>query len=240
MILSLELKKLRRSGYLPIFLGGSILASAVPLVNMTVRSESFTSLPGDSFPILMDANWGMMAQLTILLVVCGCCLMYHTEYADKGDLKMNTLPIRQFSLFCGKFGVTLLAVVLSLLLQSASLAFSSIHWFADRSAGLKELVHSMGYELILLLPTLTLMLFAASLCQSMWISLGAGVILTFLGSMIHEGRLMLSLLPFAAPYRMLHAVSPEDVNTCLIICGAQTLLFAAMEMIYLDTRRKFA
>lgn len=240
MIFSLELKKIRRTGYLPLFLAGGILSSAVPLVNMAVRPETFTGLPGGSFPILMDANWGMMAQLTILLIVCGCCLIYHTEYADRGDLKMNTLPVRQPSLFCGKFGIMLLAVVLTLLFQSASLAFSSVYWFSDRSVNIKELVQGMGYELILLLPTLTLMLFAASLCQSMWISLGTGVILTLLGSMIHENRLILAMLPFAAPYQMLHAVSPEDAKTCLIICGAETVLFGAMEMIYLRTRRRFA
>lgn len=240
MIFSLELKKLHRTGFLPVFLVGGIFASAVPLINMTVRPESFTGLPGGSFPILMDANWGMMAQLSILLIVCGCCLIYHTEYADKGDLKMNTLPIRQSALFCGKFGIMLLAVTLALLLQSASLAFSGAHWFPGRSVGLAELIEGMGYELVLLLPTLALMLFTASLCQSIWINLGIGIILTFLGSMIHGERLMLTLLPFAAPYRMLHSVSPEDVRTCLIICGIQTLLFGAMELIYLYTRRKFA
>lgn len=240
MILLLELKKTRRTGYLPVFLGGGLLASAVPLINMAVRPESFTGLPGDSLSILMDANWGMMAQLTVLLIVCGCCLMYNTEYADKGDLKMNTLPIRQTSLFFGKFGVTLLFTILALSLQSAALVFSSIHWFPGRSVSLGELLQSMGYELIMLLPTLTLMLFASSLCSSMWISLGTGVILTFLGSMIHGEHLMLTLLPFAAPYRMLHAVSPDDIRTCLMICTAQTLLFGVMEIIYLRTRRIFS
>lgn len=240
MIFSLELKKLRRTGYLPIFLVGGILTAAIPLINMTVRPQSFTGLPGDSFSILMDANWGLMAQLTILVIVCGCCLMYHTEYADKGDLKMNTLPIRQTALFFGKFGIALSASVLVLALESISLAFSSIHWFPDRSVSLTELMQGMSYELMMLLPTLTLMLFAASLCQSMWISLGIGVILTFLGSMIHSSRLILALLPFTAPYRMLHEGSPENIRVCLTVCIAQTLLFGIMEIIYLRARRIFA
>ncbi len=239
MIFALELKKLRRTGFAPIFLGGGMLASAVPLINMAVRTETFTGLSGDPFSILMDENWGLMAQLTILLVVCGCCLIYHTEYADRGALKMNTLPVRQTSLFCGKFGVTLLFALLALALQTASLAFSGIHWFSDRSLNLRGLLQSMGFEIIMLLPTLTLMLFAASLFQSMWLSLGAGVILTFLGSMIQESHLILSLIPFAAPYRMLHAVSPEDIRTCILICIVQTMVFGMMEIIYLRIRRIF-
>ncbi len=239
MILSLEQKKLRRTGYLPIFLAGGALAALMPLVNTAVRPETFTGLSGNSFPILMDANWGMMAQLTILLIVCGCCLIYHTEYADKGDLKMNTLPIRQFSLYCGKLGVTLLAVILALLIQSAALAFASFRWFPNRCVSLKELVQGMGYELVLLFPTLMLMLFAASLCQNMWISLGIGIILTFAGSMIHGEHSLMTLLPFAAPYQMLHTIPPEKAAFCLTSCAAQALVFGAMETIYLRVRRNF-
>ena len=31
----------------------------------------------------MDANWQMMAMLNILVCICGACMMFHTEYADK-------------------------------------------------------------------------------------------------------------------------------------------------------------
>ena len=239
MIFALELKKLRQTGFIPIFLGGGLTAAAVPLINTAVRTETFTGLPEEPFPILMDANWGLMAQLTMLLVVCGCCLIYHTEYADRGALKMDTLPVCQTSLFFGKFSVTLLLTLLALSLQTASLIFSGIHWFPDKSLNLREMIQGMGFEIIMLLPTLTLMLFTASLFQSMWLSLGTGVILTFLGSMIQEDHLILSLIPFAAPYRMLHAVSPADISSCILACIIQTFLFGIMEIIYLHTRRIF-
>lgn len=239
MIFALELKKLRRTGFASVFLCGGLLASAVPLIQTAVRTETFTRLPGNPFPILMDANWGMMAQLTILLIVCGCCLVWHTEYADRGVCKMDTLPIRQTSLFFGKLVITLMFTLLALCLQTASLAFSCAHWFPDRGMHLQELIQGMGFELMMLLPTLAFMLFAASLFQSMWLSLGAGVILTFLGSMIHEERFVLSLIPFAAPYRMLHSVSPEDIRTCILACVIQTAFFTITEIIYLRTRRIF-
>lgn len=62
MTLALEAKKLKRTGYFPAFLAGGLLASAFPLVNMLVRAETFTALPGEPFSILMDANWQMMAM----------------------------------------------------------------------------------------------------------------------------------------------------------------------------------
>ncbi len=237
MIFALELKKLRRTGFAPMFLTGGLLAGAVPLADMAVRAETFTSLPGDSFPILMNANWGMMAQLTILLIVCGCCLVYHTEYADRGDLKMLTLPVNQAGLFCGKFGIMTLFTLAALALQSIALVCSGIYWFPGRAPAITELLTGIGYELAMLLPTLALMLFTASLCQNMWISLGAGVILTFLGSMIHGEHFGLTMIPFAAPYRMLHATPPAEIRSSLIICALQTLIFLLMEMIYLHKRR---
>ncbi|MCI9143438.1 MAG: ABC transporter permease, partial [Lachnospiraceae bacterium] len=77
---SLETRKLKRTGYIPAFLGGGLLAGLVPIVNMTVRTTMFTTQPGNPFHILMDANWQLMAQLNVLLLVCGACILYHTEY----------------------------------------------------------------------------------------------------------------------------------------------------------------
>ena len=185
----------------------------------------------------MDANWSMMAQLTILLIVCGCCLIYHTEYAERGDLKMRTLPVSQIGLFCGKFGAALSYTLAALVFQGMALAFSGFYWFPKGIADFPKLCAGMVYELAMLLPTLALMLLIASICQNMWVSLGAGVSLTFLGSMIHGEHLTLTTLPFAAPYRTLYRASAADVKTSLAVCSIQTLLFLLMEIIYLRERR---
>lgn len=74
MSVSLECKKVKRTGFLPAFLGGGILAAAVPVINMAVRSEMYLDLPGNSIQILLDANWQMMTMLNVLLVVAGACL----------------------------------------------------------------------------------------------------------------------------------------------------------------------
>lgn len=240
MILALEFQKLKRTGYLPAFFGGALLSAAVPIVNMVVRADTFTGLPGSPFRILMDANWSLMAQLTILLAVCGCSLMYNTEYADRGALKMNTLPVPPSGLFLGKFAVTLISVLLVLAAQTLSLALCILHWWPEASFDLTELLTGMGYELVLLFPTLALTLFLASVCQNLWISLGAGVILTFFGSMLRTEHELLALLPFAAPYRMLSSVSGGDLAVHLAVCGAQTVLCFLLELIYLHYRRTFA
>ena len=69
MSISLEYKKIKRTGFLPVFLGGGILAAAVPVVNMAVRSEIYLTQQGTPIQVLLEANWQMMAMLNVLLVV---------------------------------------------------------------------------------------------------------------------------------------------------------------------------
>lgn len=59
MSLSLECKKAKRTGFIPAFLCGGILAAAVPIVNMAVRSEMYVGQQSSPMQILMGANWQM-------------------------------------------------------------------------------------------------------------------------------------------------------------------------------------
>ena len=69
MTLSLELKKLRRTGFFPIFLGCAFFAALIPAVNTGARPETFTALPGSPGSILLDANWEIMTMLYVLFSV---------------------------------------------------------------------------------------------------------------------------------------------------------------------------
>ena len=100
-MLPLECKKLKRTGCLPAVVLCGLFAAAFPLANMLVRPEAFTTLPGDPLSILADANWQMIAMLNILLSICLCCIMYHTEFADRGIQKSETLPVKAHLLFLG-------------------------------------------------------------------------------------------------------------------------------------------
>lgn len=136
MTLALEAKKLKRTGYFPAFLAGGLLASAFPLVNMLVRAETFTALPGEPLSILMDANWQMMAMLNILVCICGACMMFHTEYADNGAQKMDVLPVRAGNLFLMKFVIAALALALMAAMETAVLAGCAVHWFPGYTFGI--------------------------------------------------------------------------------------------------------
>lgn len=240
MILGLEIKKLRRTGYIPAILVGALLSSAFPAVNMAVRSEHYTALSQDPFVILSDANWQMMGMLNMLLSVCAACIMYHTEYADNGVQKMGVLPIRAGRLFLGKFLVAAVFQTIAVLMEMTVLEILARYWFPEHPFDPAELLQNTGFSLLMMLPTIMLMLVIASFCQNMWVSLGIGVILVFLLSILPENHLFLDLCPFRSPYQLLERVK-TDGHTVLFsaVCTAETILAGMLEFIFLKIRRCF-
>lgn len=238
MTLALEAKKLKRTGYFPACLAGGLLASAFPLVNMLVRAETFTALPGEPFSILMDANWQMMAMLNILVCICGACMMFHTEYADNGAQKMDVLPVRAGNLLLMKFVIAALVLALMAAMETVVLAGCAVHWFPGYTFGIPALLKNAGFQWFVALPTVMLMLVIASSCKNMWVSLGIGVILVFTMFIFPQDNLILSLCPFSSPYQTL-AMAAESgrVPLFLGVCAAETVVFGLLELVCQKIRR---
>ncbi len=241
MVPKIEYKKLKRTGYVPAFLLAALLAGAFPVVNMAVRKESFLSLGGEPLSVLLNANWQMMAMLNILLIVCGACMMYHTEYTDNGMQKMELLPVRQTSLFLGKFLIASIMTAVMLSIEFSVLAGCAVYWFSDSRLNPMILICHLSFSFIMLLPTIILMLLIAQAFRNMWISLGIGVILVFTFSILPQEQLFFALCPFSAPYQLLDNVHADGhVGLFLEIAALETLLFALTEFICLKIRRNFS
>ena len=238
MTLGLETKKLKRTGYFPAFLAGGLLAAAFPLVNMLARSETFTALPGNPFDILTDANGQMMAMLNMLVSLCGACMMYHTEYADGGAQRMQTLPLRSGRLFGGKLLIASLVLAGMVAVETAALAGCAAHWFPSYTAQLPPLIRNAAFQWLVTLPTVTLTLVIASVCKNMWMSLGTGVILVFTLSIFPQDNPVLSLFPFSAPYQTL-AAAAENGRVLLFsgVCAAEVAAFVLLELVCQKVRR---
>ena len=238
MSLLIESQKLKRTGYLPAFLAGGFLAAAFPVVYMMVKAQELTLASGNPIAVLMSANWQMMAMLNILISICGACTMYHTEYADNGTQKMSVLPIRQGNMFFSKFVIAALVLSAMVVIEMAVLAGCAEYWFPSYVFDLIEILKTAGFQIVVTLPTVMLMLVIASACKNMWVSLGIGVILVFTFSIFPQDNAVLGLFPFASPYQML-STAVENSRTALyvIACGIETALFGIAEVIYLKVRR---
>lgn len=237
MTFGLECKKMKRTGFLPAFIAGGLLAAAVPVVNMAVRSEIYLGLESTPIQILMDANWQMMAMLNVLLLVAGACLMYHTEYADNAIQKMCMLPVKEQDLFFGKTVLTAVMGIVILIFEAVGIAFCSAHWFEPSGNFALELLKSFGYAFALMLPSALLSLFIASLCRNMWVSLGIGVICVFMATMLPADKFVLSLFPFALPFQIFAGAAGNVIRNMLIASVAETVIIAIAEVLLLKVRR---
>lgn len=237
MIFSLECKKVKRTGLIPTFIVGGLLAAAVPVVNMAVRSELYVGLESSPIKILLDANWQMMAMLNVLLLVVGACLMYHTEYADNAIQKMCMLPIKEHNIFFGKTVLIAVMGIIILAFEATAIGICSVHWFAISDSFVLELMKSFGYAFVLMLPSVLLSLLIASLCENMWVSLGIGVIGVFIATILPAKNFVLSIFPFALPFQIFVGAADYAIRNILIASAAEVFIIAIAEVILLKVRR---
>lgn len=239
MSVSLECKKVKRTGFLPTFIGGGILASAVPVINMAVRSEMYLNQPGSPIQILLGANWQMMAMLNVLLAVAGACLLYHTEYADNAMQKMKSLPIRESSIFLSKAVLTVFMSLFVLVTQAGAVAFCSYRWFEVGNGFWGELCKCFGYSFLLMLPCIILSLLISEACKNMWVSLGVGVVCVFTATILPTTNFALSLFPFAMPFQIF--AGTDMTQSMHYICGAiaELAVCGLAQLILVKVRRSF-
>lgn len=239
MSVSLEYKKAKRSGFLPAFIGGGILAAVVPVINMIVRSEMYLNLPGKPIQILLEANWQMMAMLNVLLVVAGACLLYHTEYADNAMQKMKSLPIRESSIFLGKTALTCIMSLFVLVIEAGAITFCTYYWFEIGDSFFGELCKYFGYSFLMMLPCIVLSLLIAEACENMWVSLGIDVVCVFTATMLPTTSYALSLFPFALPFQIFEGVDITQFMRYIYAVAAELVVLAFAELIFIKVRRSF-
>ena len=239
MSVSLECKKIKRTGLLPAFLGGGILAAAVPVINMAVRSERYLNLADSPIQILLGANWQMMTMLNVLLIVAGACLLYHTEYADNAMQKMKSMPIRESSIFLGKTVLTIFMSLFVLVIEAGAVAFCTYHWFEIRNGFFSELCKYFGYSFLLMLPCIILSLLIAEACKNMWMSLGIGVVCVFTATMLPTTNFALSLFPFAMPFQVFAGADITQSMHYIYAVAAEVVIFVLAELLFIKVRRSF-
>ena len=241
MTFSLEVKKLKRTGFFPAFIIGGILAASFPVLHITIRTDMFVQQTLSPLDTLMNANWQMIAMLNLLYLVIGACIIYHTEFIGRGIVKMQTLPKRMETYFAAKAVVLFLALLFVLLLEIAAFAFCSCIWFSLDEGFWLQLLKILGYELMLLLPGSILTMVIASLSPNMWISLGIGVICVFVATMLPTDNFALSLFPFAMPFQTLsHGENITYVSEYLLASFVESILFVGVKIVLEQLRRRLA
>lgn len=237
MILSLEYKKVKRTGFFSVYIGGGLLAAIVPILNMMVRGEIYSGIDSSSIQILLDANWQMMAMLNVLLLVIGACVMYHTEYTDNAIEKMCTLPINESKLFFGKFLLTIIMCAVILILEGAAVGFCSWYWFEQPANLIVLILKNFSYFLLLMIPTALISLIIASGFKNMWLTLGIGVICVFTATMIPTNSFVLSLFPFSMPFQVIAGTAAHTIVKFIIAAVVEIIVLSIAQVLLQHVRR---
>ena len=240
MSFRLEYKKIRRTGLTAAFIAGSIIAAALPVINTAARPDTFTSMAGSPAVVLAGANLQLISMLNLLLVTAGACILYHIEYADNGLQKMQSLPVRESGLFIGKCGILLPFFLMIILFETASLCFCGWHWLDAGKEELMEILQTLGFTLILTLPSAIIALVIASACRNMWTALGIGILCIFMATMLPTDNFIVSLFPYVLPFQILPGMETARVFHYCIASVCESAAACAAEIIYLKVRRLFA
>ena len=240
MSFRLEYKKIRRTGLTAAFLAGGIIAAALPVINTAARPDTFTSMAGSPAAVLADANLQLISMLNLLLITAGACILYHIEYADNALQKMQSLPVRESGLFIGKCGILLPFFLMIILFETASLCFCGWHWLDAGNEELMEILQTLGFTLILTLPSAIIALVIASACRNMWTALGIGILCIFMATMLPTDNFIVSLFPYVLPFQILPGMETARVFHYCIASVCESAAACAAEIIYLKVRRLFA
>lgn len=253
MNLTLEYKKIKRTGIIPGCLAGGSLAAAVPIMDLAVRSEQYIHLMQSPLHTIFQADWQMISMLNMLLVIIIACMMYHTEYVDHAISRMMTLPLREEEIFFMKCLLLSGMCMIILIIEMLSLIICTLGWFGGEDgaytafygtsfassymAFMKDLLYNFGYYFCMLLPVVVFSLMAASACKNMWISLGIDVVCVFMATMIPVRYFVLSVFPFALPFRILEGEEPGRAAGYLAVALAEVFVLGGAEIIFLKVRR---
>ena len=240
MSFRLEYKKIRRTGLTAAFLAGGIIAAALPVINTAARPDTFTSMAGSPAAVLADANLQLISMLNLLLITAGACILYHIEYADNALQKMQSLPVRESGLFIGKCGILQPFLHMIIIFETASRCFFGWHRLDAGKEELMEILQTLGFTLILTLPSAIIALVIASACRNMWTALGIGILCIFMATMLPTDNFIVSLFPYVLPFQILPGMETARVFHYCIASVCESAAACAAEIIYLKVRRLFA
>lgn len=231
-----EGKKLKRTGFAPLFAGGGLLAAAVPVLNMSFREDLYTGQRGNPLDILLAANWQMMGMLNLFLVLIGACVLYHIEYRDCALRKMDMLPLSKTGLFFSKCLMLFCGCCGAVALETVSLGWCIRYWFPLSDSWVTELSSHLGFSLLLLSPVIILMTAISSACSNMWVTLGIGLLGSFVPIAVGQTDSPLTFFPFSMPLEFLQGMDGERIFRLALAACAEGILFSGAAVFYQKKR----
>lgn len=224
--LSIELRKERRTGVIPILPAVGVLGAAYTFINFLVRKDTLLNLPLSPMDILLTQVYGMIMILNLFGIVAAACMIYHMEFQGNAVKKMYMLPVRVSGMYFCKFLILTFMLLAAVAIQNLALAKIGMTDLPQGTFDIGTLICYAAYSFITSMPVLSFMMLISSRFENMWIPLGVGVAGFLSGMALANSELnFLMVNPFVVMMKPAVAMSAQPDTLVLIFSLIETFLF---------------
>lgn len=224
--LSIELRKERRTGVIPILPAVGVLGAAYAFINFLVRKDTLLKLPLSPMDVLLTQLYGMIMILNLFGIVAAACMIYHMEFQGNAVKKMYMLPVRVSGMYFCKFLILTFMLLAAVAIQNLALAKIGMTDLPQGTFDIGTLICYVAYSFITSMPVLSFMMLISSRFENMWIPLGVGVAGFLSGMALANSELnFLMVNPFVVMMKPAVAMSAQPDTLVLIFSLIETFLF---------------
>lgn len=224
--LSIELRKEKRTGVIPVLLAVGVLGAAYAFVNFIVRKSTLLNLPLAPMDVLLTQLYGMIMILNMFGIVVAACMIYNMEFKGNAVKKMYMLPVSVPGMYFCKFLILSTMLFVAVALQNLALMQIGMTDLPQGTFEMETLVKFAGYSFITSMPVLSFMVLLSSRFENMWVPLGVGVAGFLSGMALANSSLNLLMIhPFVIMLKPAVTMSAQPDSTVIIAAFIETLVF---------------
>lgn len=224
--LTIELRKEKRTGVIPLMFAVGVLGAAYAFVNFIVRKDTLLNLPLAPMDVLLTQLYGMIMVLNMFGIIVAACMIYNMEFKGSALKKMYMLPMSVPAMYLCKFLILTVMLLVAVCFQNMALAKIGITDLPQDTFEAHTLISFAGYSFLTSMPVLSFMLFVSSRFENMWVPLGIGVAGFLSGMALAASDIVwLCVHPFVVMLKPAVAMSAQPDITVVMIALAETILF---------------
>lgn len=236
-LLGLEWKKEKRTGAFMSLVMAGCFGALYALANFTWRKTTLLGLDMAPMDILLTQSYGMMALFNAFGIIVSSCLVYHLEFQEHGLEKLWTLSLNMASVYLAKFLLLALTLCLAIGLESLALLGIGLFMLPPHTFSLSTWIGFSLYMVGLSVPALSLMVWIASLFETIWIPLGIGIAGFFSAMALAQGSNVWLINPFLLLLKPALLLQGKVSWTLCLMALLETLLFLGLGL-YTSQRRR--
>lgn len=237
-VLSIELRKEKRTGVIPVLLAVGVLGAAYAFVNFLVRKDTLLNLPLAPMDVLLTQLYGVIMILNLFGIVVATCMIYNMEFKGSAIKKMYMLPMSVPAMYLCKFLILTVLFLIAIVLQNLALVQIGVTDLPEGAFEMGTLVRFAGYSFLTSMPVLSFMLLISSRFENMWIPLGVGVAGFLSGMALANSNLAILMVhPFVLMLKPAVAMSAQPDMTVTVVSLIETILFLAIALWLAKSKR---